>query len=93
MQNGFLPQDISGLRVAWDDKNTLDVKESGYFETKIQWCFWPYLRFLVASLSQSDLDKRIHMAKNGLTLSERSSSLLVTQCSSLQLSLSNGPIC
>ena len=28
MQNGFLPQDISGLRVSWDDKNTLDVKDS-----------------------------------------------------------------
>lgn len=28
MQNGFLPQDIQGLRVPWDDKNMLNLVDS-----------------------------------------------------------------
>ena len=28
MQNGFLPQDIRGLRVPWDDKNHMNVVDS-----------------------------------------------------------------
>merc|ERR1712198_253398 len=28
MQNGFLPQDIRGLRVPWDDKNNMNVEDS-----------------------------------------------------------------